>query len=25
MRFDSFEELKNQIAADLAWANQYLA
>jgi riboflavin kinase/FMN adenylyltransferase len=25
MRFDSFDELKNQIAADLAWANQYLA
>jgi riboflavin kinase/FMN adenylyltransferase len=25
MRFDSFDELKNQIAADLTWANQYLA
>ena len=24
-RFDSFEELKNQIAADLAWAKLYLA
>ena len=24
-RFDSFEDLKNQIAADLAWARMYLA
>jgi riboflavin kinase/FMN adenylyltransferase len=24
-RFDSFEDLKNQIAADLAWAKLYLA
>lgn len=24
-RFDSFDELKNQIAADLAWAKDYLA
>jgi riboflavin kinase/FMN adenylyltransferase len=24
-RFDSFDELKNQIAADLAWATEYLA
>ena len=24
-RFDSFDDLKNQIAADLAWAKLYLA
>jgi hypothetical protein len=24
-RFDSFDELKNQISADLAWAKLYLA